>query len=203
MTDDPADSRRLQQARDRYDAAVLAEQQTRDAAAPARVRQAHRRAAGVRLVVVAAVITALGLLLAGWWAHGSADSMASTAADDQAAREAAEHAVVTMLTADPAHADRYVQDILSVSTGDQRIRIQGARDELEKLVAAQPRSTSGQVLSSGVVGTEGDKTTILLVAQATSPELIGGDPSQNRVGVTATMVQVDGRWLVQQTEAVS
>ncbi|MBY4570065.1 hypothetical protein ACN95_08550 [Gordonia sihwensis] len=203
MTDDAADTRRLQQARERYDQAVRSERQARAAAEPALVRRSHRRAAGVRLAVVAAVIAALGLIGVGWWAHSSADSMATAASEEQAAREAAEHAIVTMLTSDPAHADRYVGDILAVSTGDQRIRIQGAREQLQSTVASQPRPSSGQILSSGVVGTEDGKTSVLVVAQATSPELIGGDPSQSRVGVSVTMAEVDGHWLVQQTEAVS
>ncbi|WP_233500164.1 hypothetical protein [Gordonia sp. YC-JH1] len=46
MTDDAADTRRLQQARERYDQAVRSERQARAAAEPALVRRSHRRAAG-------------------------------------------------------------------------------------------------------------------------------------------------------------
>lgn len=201
-------SRRLQQARERYATAVAEEDRLRQTATPARQRRGRRVAAGIRLAVVAAVIAAIGLAGVGWWAQRSADSATSASVDAEAARGAAEHAIVVMLTADPAHADRYVDDVLAVSTGDQRVRIQGARAALQELVAQQPRPTSGQILSSGVVGTDTDatgrqKTSVLLVAQTSSPELVGGDPSQNRVGLSVSMMRDGDRWMVQHTEAVS
>ncbi|ALG85712.1 hypothetical protein [Gordonia phthalatica] len=200
---DPQATKRLQQARERYAAAVAAEAQARTDAEPARFRRSQRRAAMVRLAVVAALVAALVLGAIGWWAHNSADDLASTLADQSAAQSAAEGAVVTMLTADPARANDYLRDVLDVTTGDQRIRVQGSRAQLEALVAAQPRPATGQVVSSGVVGAGEKDVTVLVVAQTTTPELVGGDASQNRVGVSMTMKQVGGRWLVAQTEAVS
>ena len=199
----PAVNRRLQQAQDRYRAAVDAEAQAREAAEPARRRRSHRRAAMVRLAAVVALVAALVLGGIGWWAHRSSDELGSRLEAQSAAQSAAEGAVVTMLTADPARSADYIRDVLDVTTGDQRIRMQGSREELEALVASQSRPATGQVVSSGVAGTKDSEVTVLVVAQTTTPELVGGDASQNRVGVAMTMKQVDGRWLVAQTEAVS
>lgn len=202
-TESPAAARRLQQARERYAAAVAAEEQAREAAVPDRQRRSRRRAAMVRLAVVAAVVVAVVLAGIGWWANSSADSLGTTLDDQRAAQSAAEQSIVTMLTADPAHAADYVSAVLAVSTGDQQIRIRGASSELEALVARQPRPASGQILASGVVGSRGDTVTVLVIAQTTTPELVGGDPSQNRVGVSMAMQPVGDRWLIAQTEAVS
>lgn len=203
QTPDPRAEARLQQARDRYHAAVAAQQQAQADAEPARRRRSQRRAAAVRLAVVAALVAAAVLGSIGWWAHSSADGLAATLGDQSAAQSAAEGAVVTMLTADPARAADYVREVLDVTTGDQRIRVQGSRGDLEALVTAQPRPATGQVVSSGVVSAGSTQVTVLVVAQTTTPELVGGDASRNRVGIAMTMAKIDGRWLVAQTEAVS
>ncbi|WP_347955293.1 hypothetical protein [Gordonia aichiensis] len=207
MTDEDGQSLRLRQAQTRFADAVVAEAQARQAAEPAVARRGRRRAAGIRLAVIAAVIAAIGLAGAGWFAHRGADHALARAADTEAARVAAEHAIVTMLTADPAHADRYVDEVMSISTGDQRVRVQGSRAGLVALVAGLPQPTTGQILSAASVGesdVSGDRaTSILLVAQTTGPELVGGDAGQSRVGLAVTMVRVGERWLVRQAEAVS
>ncbi|NLG48119.1 hypothetical protein [Gordonia sp. (in: high G+C Gram-positive bacteria)] len=194
---------RLKQAHERYAVAVERQARTRAAAAPAIERRSHRRAAMVRLAVVAAVVVAAVLLGIGWWAHSAADSLSGDLADQRAAQSAAEKAIVTMLTADPADASSYVRNVLTVTTGDQQIRIKGASGELEALIAAQSAPATGQVLSSGVAASDGAGTTVLVIAQTTTPELVGGAAGQNRVGVAMTMERVGDQWLVAQTKAVS
>ncbi|MBM7365777.1 hypothetical protein [Gordonia hydrophobica] len=194
---------RLQQAQQRYDAAVEAEAQAREAAAPARLRRSHRRAAAIRLTVVVAVLAALVLGAIGWWAHSSAASISGDLDDERTAEKSAEQAIVTMLTADPAHAAEYVKKVVDVTTGDQQVRVRGTSTQLQELVAAQPRPATGQILASGVVGRDRSGITVLVVAQTTTPELVGGDADRNRVGVSVTMKQVDDHWLVARAEAVS
>lgn len=202
------ESVRLRQARERYSRAVADEAQTYRAAEPARAQRAKRNGLLVRLTVLVAVLVAVSLVAVGWWARSAAHDSAASLDDAAAARSAAESAIVTMLTADPAHANSYVDAVLTVTTGDQSVRVKGARADLTSFVAALPAPTTGQIVSSGVVGTEtdaqgNDKTSILVVAQTTNPQLVGGSDSQNRVGLTVSMVRVGDKWKVQQAGAVS
>lgn len=194
---------RLRQARERYAAAVERAELARAAAAPAIERRSHRRAAMLRLAVIAAVVAAAVLIGIGWSMRVAADSLAGDLDDQRAAQTAAQQAIVTMLTADPADAGSYVPSVLTVTTGDQQIRIKGAGQELEALVAAQAAPATGQVLSSGVAAADGSGITVLVIAQTTTPELVGGAAGQNRVGVAMTMERVGDQWLVAQTKAVS
>ncbi|MGB3304252.1 MAG: hypothetical protein WBA38_11750 [Gordonia sp. (in: high G+C Gram-positive bacteria)] len=202
------ESTRLRHARERYDDAFFAEKRAREAAEPIREQRARRAGLLTRLTAFAGALAAIGLVAAGWWAHSDANDSAAVTADAIAARAAAEQAIVTMLTADPSHANSYIDGVLAVSTGDQSIRLKGAREELTALVRGLAGPTTGQIVSSGVTGIEAnragnDKTEILLVAQTTTPELVGGTGNDNRVGLTVTMVRDGDQWKVQQTRTVT
>ena len=93
----------------------------------------------------------------------------------------AREAITSMLTADPDRAGAYVDEVLAVSTGPQRERIEKARDVLTAEVAGQPGPSVGQVVSAGLVtdpgsDDEGARAGVLVVADATNPVLLGGRP---------------------------
>ncbi|WP_026917281.1 hypothetical protein [Gordonia shandongensis] len=216
MTDPAGASRRLTLAREEYAAAVAEEERARVAAGPAARRRSRRRAAGVRLAVLAAVIAAAVMAGVAGWAQSSGSSSVEAAARADAARRAADEAVTVMLTADPAHPDEYVRTVRAVTTGDQRSRVDRTAADLRDFVAGQPSRMSGRILSSAIVDEPGvdagaatggaatdGEVTVLLVVQASRPELVGGEARGNRVGLTVTMVDRDGRWLVNRAEAVS
>ncbi len=90
-----------------------------------------------------------------------------------------------MLTADPDRAGAYVDEVLAVSTGPQRERIEKARDVLTAEVAGQPGPSVGQVVSAGLVtdpgsDDEGARAGVLVVADATNPVLLGGVARRRR-----------------------
>ncbi len=172
--------------------------EARIAAGPALRRRAvrRRRQLGVvlRAVVVLAAVAAVAAVVFGLLAHRSAAAQAR----GEGARAGARAAVQTMLTADPRNATGYVDSVLAVTTGPQRQRIEAARTELAAEIARQGGPCTGQVLAVALVAeplSTGD-VPVLVVAEATNPELIGADTTAKRIPVIVTMAQVDGRWLV-------
>ncbi|GAA3952509.1 hypothetical protein [Gordonia caeni] len=203
MTSPDQEQKRLTAARERYRAAVREERLARIDAAPGLRKQARRRRAGVRLAVVAAVLVAAIVAgLAAWsLAARAADQRAID--DDEAARTGAAAAVTSMLSADPADPGAYLDRVLALSTGAQRDRLSAARAELRTAVAGFGAPSTGQVISAGTQPREGEAIPVLVVAQASAPELVGGAPGTDRVTVRVLMIPSGERWLVQDTERVS
>lgn len=207
----------LGRARQRYLDALRAQRLALIAAAPALRVRARRRSAAVRLFALAAVVGAAGLLIA-----AGLDLRARSAAQDQldeaaAVRAAAITAVTTMLTPDPARAGEYVPGLLEVTTGEQRDRIGVVAGQLTDVAAALERPAAATVLSAGVLSVSGDDARLVLVAEASDPQLVGADSDSSgasgssdrgdgsagsRITLRVDMHRVDGRWLVALAEAV-
>ena len=203
MTAPGQEQKRLTAARERYRAAVREERLARIAAAPGLRRQARRRRAGVRLAVVAAVLVAVVVAGFAVWSLVSRAADQRAIDDDGAARAAAATAVTTMLSADPADPGAYLDRVLALSTDAQRDRLTAAREELRAAVAGFGAPSTGQVISAGTQPREGDTIPVLVLAQASAPELVGGAPGTDRVAVRVLMIRAGERWLVQDTERVS
>ncbi|NDK91820.1 hypothetical protein GYA93_19920 [Gordonia desulfuricans] len=198
---DRSQSRRLEVARDRVDAARRAARVARIAAADDLRARAVRRSRAVWWILVAAVVVAIALAATAIGyaiSDARADGRAETRDD---VLDAARSAATTMLAADPAHADRYVRDVLALSTGAQHDRLERAQAALTAAVAAQPGASTGRVIAAGLAtdppsDDPGAAADVLLVAEASNPELVGGDPGAERITLTFTMTCVDGNWLV-------
>lgn len=199
MSDDDA----VAAARARYQAAVRAERLARIEAAEPLRRRARRRRAGWRLFLVAGAMIALAFLVAAGWALLSARAADAALDRRDAAQVAAAEDIGAMLTADPAHADRYVAEVLAVSTGEQRSRLERVAPQLREAVAGLGAPTTGRVVAAGVQGDPGDEARVLVVAQASAPELVGGDPGDDRVSVVVQLRRSGDRWLIADTEKVS
>lgn len=199
----PAETVRLRTARQKYAEARRTERLARIAAADELRARARRRRAGVRLALLAATLVTVVLLAItvtdAVLRHRDADRLDRHAA----AREAAISAVTTMLDADPARPDEYLRAALAVTTGQQHERLEKATPALREAVTGLGRPATGQVLSAGVAADAGDRVDVVLVAQASAPELIGAEAAANRVALRVTMVRHDGTWLVGATEPVS
>ncbi|MFT4199424.1 hypothetical protein, partial [Gordonia sp. (in: high G+C Gram-positive bacteria)] len=157
----------------------------------------RRRTLAIALRVVAAIIVvaAVAAVLFGLLAkraHAQADRGAQ-------AQSAARAALTTMLTADPRNAGGYVDSVLAVTTGEQHRRLAAARGELAGEISRQTAPSTGQVLATALVGepSSNGPVEVLVVAEATNPQLIGAATTEKRVPVVVTMTKVDGRWLVE------
>ena len=172
--------------------------EARIAAGPALRRRAQRRRrrliTAMRAVAALIVAAAAAALVFGFLAHRT---HAATARGDEA-QAAARAALTTMLTADPRNASGYVDAVVAVSTGEQRARIEAARAGLVAEISAQSGPSTGQVLSVSLVDeprSAGD-IPVLVVAEATNPQLIGADTTAKRIPVVVTMSESGGRWLI-------
>ena len=201
------DQKRVTAAQQAYDDAVREERVARIAAADQLRTRARRRRAGLRLLALASGLVGavlLGFAVAGVFAERSAQSELDRW---DGARGGAVTAISTMLSADPAEPGEYVDRVLAVTTGEQRERLTSARDDLRGAVAELGAVSTGHVISSGVqrdpAQGEGATVPVVVVAQASDPELIGGVAGSDRVVVRVMMVQSEGRWLVESTERVS
>lgn len=203
MTATKEQSKRLGAAQEAYRAAERAEREARIAAAPGLRRLARRRRAGLRLLMVAALAVAVALVAATVWASNDRVSAQRQLDRDAAARAAATESIETMLSADPAAPADYVQRVLAISTGAQHERLSAAQDDLRAAVAGLGAPSTGRVISAGVQAGAGEPVAVLVVAQATEPELVGGAPGTDRVAVRVLMRHTGDRWLVQDTERAS
>ncbi|MEZ5210208.1 hypothetical protein [Gordonia sp. (in: high G+C Gram-positive bacteria)] len=199
-TTDPG---RLRVARDDYDEAVRAERLAAIAAAGRLRLRARRRRAAARLTAVTAVIGAVILLAVTGWALASRSAAQDGLRERDVARAAAAHAVTEMLTADPAHADDYLPRIRGLTTGEQRERLDQAGPQLRAAVAGLGAPSTGRVISAGAQPADRGKVGVVVVAQASAPQLVGGAPGTDRVAVHLTMVRSGDRWLVAATEKIA
>lgn len=197
-----APSKRAQAAQERLaDAREIAAAAT-TAALPAHRALARRdgrlcqaAVAVMALVVVAAVV--VGIVVA----VGHRDHLDRQHRID-ASLAAARTALVTMLSADPARPDEYVASILDVTTGEQHQRISSLRTEIRDAVAAGGRTSTGSVISVGVIGPDpGSSVNMFAVATATNPELVGAASGQNRFALVITMRAVGSDWKLERAQA--
>ncbi|MEH3157412.1 MAG: hypothetical protein PGN29_19745 [Gordonia paraffinivorans] len=109
-------------------------------------------------------------------------------------------AVATILTADPAHPDRYLAAARSVSGGEYRRRIDAAGPAIEAAVASLGSPGTGQVVAAGVTGTvrADGPGEVLVVAETTAPQLVGGSVGDRRIVVSVTMIREAGAWVIGQ-----
>lgn len=201
------EQKRLATAQASYAEAVRAERLARIAAAPDLRTAGRRRRASLRLLAAAATLTGIAVLaivIAGVLATQSAQRGLDRAA---AARDGAVAAISTMLSADPAKPDEYVDRVLAVTTGEQHERLSAARGELRGAIAELGAVSTGHVISAGVENPSGEpvegSVPVVVVAQASAPELVGGLAGTDRVALRVTVVQSGDRWLISGTERVS
>lgn len=202
---------RVELARARVDTATRAARTARIAAAPALRARASRRTRRVRQVMIVSAAAAVVLVVvAGVLAWGIHEQRRTQDLQDDVL-SSARSAVTVMLSADPADAGAYVAALAEVSTGPQRARINGARDELVAEVAGQRGPSVGQVVSAGLVtdpvsDAVGSGADVLVVADATDPLLLGQAPTRaagseadttaERITALVTMERTEDGWKI-------
>ena len=200
MTTPPV-SQRLTAARAEFDKATRTTRLAAIAARDALHRRAHRRRRILAVAVVAAIVVTVGLAITSILLPVRTSDARGVVGRDAQALAAASAAVTTMLTADPKHAQRYADSVIALSTGDHRDRLTAARGELVTEISGQQEASTGVVLSAGLITDPSDApdatADVLLVAEATNPALIGGDPAQKRMPIVVTMRLDDGAWKVE------
>ncbi|MGV9712931.1 hypothetical protein ACWDTI_19970 [Gordonia sp. NPDC003424] len=194
---------RVERARDRVDDATRRLRTARIAAAEPLRARARRRSTIVR--VVSAVLAGVAVVLTGFVVvaalrHHTAGVRADARADVLAA---ADTAVTTLLTADPHNPENYVRRAMAVTTGAQQHRLSASWLPIADAIREQETPSTGQVLAAGLVTDPpsddvGAISKVLLVADATNPELLGGGADAGRITVEVTMTRTDQGWRMSQ-----
>ena len=138
---------------------------------------------GAICVVVAAVV------LHGQSGAGPSDDVVRSASD----------AVTTILTADPARPAQYLDAARAVSGGDYRRRIDASGPAIESAVGSLGGAGTGQVVAAGVVGGSAPSNgpaDVLVVAETTAPQLVGGNAGDRRITLSVTMIRQGDAWVV-------
>lgn len=142
------------------------------------------------------LIVAIGAVVATVILHGRSDAGPS----DEVVRSAST-AVATILTADPAHPAEYLDAARGVSGGEYRRRIDAAGPAIESAVESLGGAGTGQVVAAGVVGgpvPNGGPADVLVVAETTAPQLVGGSAGDRRITLSVTMIRQGDAWVVGQ-----
>ncbi|GGF24466.1 hypothetical protein [Williamsia phyllosphaerae] len=192
---------RLAAARTRLAEATEVHAAARAAADDARRDRARRVGRWARVVSVVGLILTVALVVAAivLVSVGGGGVAASERAD--AVLASARAGIATALTADPGRPSEYVESVLGVSTGEFRRRVTDSRGEIESSVAAQAIAGTGQVISAGIVGPDpGSAADVLLVAEATNPQLLGGGAGDARIVLLVHMVRADGAWKIERAQ---
>ncbi len=192
---------RLPAARTRVDEATRTARLARIAAAGPlreRARRRSRRFIVALAVLVVAAVVLIGAITATLVHERSAAARSATAMEVLAS---ARSAITTLLTADPADPDGYLDRALAVTTGEQHDRLAGARDAITAEISGQTTPSTGQVLAAGLItdpasDDEGAQARVLVVADATDPALIGEDGGEGPVTVELTMTRTAAGWLI-------
>ncbi len=195
-----ATSVRLAAARTRLAEATEVHATARAAADDAR-RRARRAGRWARVVAVVGLVLTIALVVATivLVSVGGGGAAGSERAD--AVLDSARAGITTALTADPARPGEYVESVLGVSTGEFRRRVTDSRGEIESSVASQAFAGTGQVISAGIVGPDpGSAADVLLVAEATNPQLLGGGAGDARIVLLVHMVRADGAWKIERAQ---
>jgi len=197
----PTTSVRLAAARTRLAEATVAHAAARDAADDARRARARRAGRAARVLSVVGLVVTAALVIATIVVVSAGGG--GRAGSDRAAAvlTSARQGITTALTADPARPAEYVDSVLRVSTGEFGRRVSTARAEIESSVAAQAFAGTGQVISAGIVGSDpGETADVLLVAEATNPQLLGGGAGDARIVLLVHMARTDGTWKIERAQ---
>lgn len=158
----------------------------------------------VALVLLAAAVMAWGLVS---WHRAATDPVTATAEARDAVLIAATNDVATLNSLDSAHVDEGLARWRAVSTGKLHDQLAQVDASQTKLLQQQNTSTKGHVVGAAVfsLDTSARTATVLAsvevtVADASKP---GAKPTVKRNRFKADLVQVHGRWLVQNLEQVA
>lgn len=161
-------------------------------ARPVRRRASRRAVAGLLLLCLAALA---GVVLLGLEAR----EQRQLADDRQAALAAARQAATNLTSISHRTADRDVERILDVATGELAEQFRSEQDALTRLLGTSRSTSEGEVLAAGVQSLEGRSATVLVAADATVTTAETGEdaPVLQRYRMSMDLRKVGDRWLAE------
>ena len=190
----------LAAARDGVRAAEREARLARIAAADDLWTRAIARTRLVKAALAALLVAALALAVA------AIVLLTGNGDDDHAGRaqalSAATTGVTTMLTADPADAEAFADRVIGISAGARRDQLTAARDGLIDAARGLTAPSTGNVIVAGLRtdptdgDAEGSTAQVLVVAEASDPELVGSTAPGDRITLSVRLMRTADGWRI-------
>lgn len=153
---------------------------------------------GVVITTVIVALAAASLLLGRQLRH----AQPTDARRDQATH-AARLEAINLVTLDYRHIDTDVDNVLAGATGDFRDQYAKDKVKVKDVVIKNEVTSTGNVLESGVVTSDPDSVTVLVVVDSTVHNKASKDAQVRHYRMQLEMSRQGGRWLTSSLEFIS
>lgn len=120
-----------------------------------------------------------------------------------AASEVASSQVEKLITVSGAAAQESVDSLLDGATGDFRAELEAQADRLRDALTDGKVSTTGEVVSTGVVSATDDRVTVLVAATGSVRNKHTDEPEPRNYRLSVDLEKMGDRWLVSGLEFVA
>jgi Mce-associated membrane protein len=169
---------------------------------------ADARSRGVRrfwplaVLVIALVVAAAGLFS---WSRAAHDDSIALAKTRDAVLIAATSHIQTLNSLDYRHVDAGLATWAAVTTGTLHDQVTQVSADERKLLADQKKISTGKVVDAAVFSLDGDSATVIASVEVTVQDDTQTDaaPTVKRNRFSADLVDVHGKWLVENLQQVA
>jgi len=169
---------------------------------------AEARPRGVRrfwplaVFVIALVVAAAGLFS---WSRAAHDDSIALAQTRDAVLIAATSHIQTLNSLDYRHVDAGLATWAAVTTGTLHDQVTQVSADERKLLADQKKISTGKVVDAAVFSLDGDSATVIASVEVTVQDDTQTDaaPTVKRNRFSADLVDVHGKWLVENLQQVA
>jgi Mce-associated membrane protein len=151
-------------------------------------------AAAVVWVLAGLVVAGGGVAAAGWWVAQDPGKALTRVEQRGDVARVAEQFTVRVNNYDSESVDAYERSVASLLTTKFKAEFDQAMDDIVVQVEEAQMESQGEVLASGVAALDDDSARVLVAADATVKTVF--DERQRHFRWEVSLVQVDGRWLV-------
>jgi Mce-associated membrane protein len=176
---------------------------TADTAETAEVRpRGVRRFWPLAVLVIALVVAVAGVLS---WSRAAHDDSIALAKTRDAVLIAATSHIETLNTLDYRHVDAGLATWAAVTTGTLHDQVTQVSSDERKLLADQKKISTGKVVDAAVFSLDGDSATVVASVEVTVQDdtQASAAPTVKRNRFSADLVDVHGKWLVENLQQVA
>lgn len=172
----------------------------------AEVADARPRGVGrfwpLAVLLIALVVAAAGVLS---WSRAAHDDSIALAKTRDAVLIAATSHIETLNSLDYRHVDAGLATWAAVTTGTLHDQVTQVSPDERKLLADQKKVSTGKVVDAAVFSLDGDSATVIASVEVTVHDDTQADatPTVKRNRFSADLVDVHGKWLVENLQQVA
>jgi Mce-associated membrane protein len=156
----------------------------------------------VAVLAVAVIVAAAGLF--SWWRAAHDDKLALARTRDAVLIAATSH-IETLNSLDYRHIDAGLAKWRQVTTGTLHDQLSQVSANEQKLLADQKKVSTGKVVDAAVFSLDGTSATVVASVEVSVKDELHPDQAATlkRNRFSADMVEVHGRWLVENLQQVA